>query len=647
MTIGLGTLAYGIAAGMALAVAQYSGAIALRRRTADRLFTIFALLGAFGAVGSVLTLVLHKASSVDEYARYFKLFGFVSLLALATMVALVAAWTRAAPRWALIVFAAGTVVIGCLHLALPTGLLAGQITALRDVQFFGESFAMHVAEPSSWRWVLDVYLIVTTVLVVAALTRGRRRVDSNALESVLFAGSVVLMIAAGVVDTLIDLGVVDTTYLTWFGVVSFVAAGSMLIAREMERARSRLQHQAADLERTVVERTAALHRANDKLHRQLSHQRTTVRRLERLARQFEEMNKLALGPLAEDELARSLKSMLEQLGRLLHVDAIELHPSGDLSGQVPRGVAWRAERRGEPAGEAEPPGDAAAAGLEITERIAIGQRRLGRLVIRPPRAEAYGAEERRVVDLAVEQLAGFLHRLELRDQIATSAVQGERSRIARELHDSITQQLYGATFLADAVPRMQESQPDQVVGVVRRMREIILSSLAELRVMLFELRPKMLDAEDLPELIERLAQTVVTGPPMKVTATAEPVPHLPKDVALGFYRIAQEAMSNAVRHSGSSTIGVTLHHVDGVTRLAVSDAGVGFDPTRGRTGHGLTGLRERAAQLGAELEIRSAPGVGTDLVVQWPGDTTAEPPTDPRGDPVNADPDHLAGRGAT
>jgi signal transduction histidine kinase len=203
-------------------------------------------------------------------------------------------------------------------------------------------------------------------------------------------------------------------------------------------------------------------------------------------------------------------------------------------------------------------------------------------------------------------------------KIAGTAVEAERHRLARELHDSVTQRLYSAAFLAEALPRLVDHDRDTSIDAAERIRSIVLSSLAELRSLLFELRPLELDAATIDELLRRLVENVTESTGAEIELFAQSGPPLPADVKLGLYRIAQEALSNAVRHSGAHNVRVTQTWFGDTIRLEVHDNGRGFSVDDRDDGHGLQSISERARLLDAELVFTSGPEEGTTLLVAWP-----------------------------
>jgi len=618
MTTAYGTLAYGLAGGVVAMAAVYFGAIGTRGPAGPgRPFMFsFMLSSVIVALSAWNLVVMQTSSSVEEYSSQFQLFGLLGLAGITAIVALVATWTQAIPRWALIAFGLATIVVLAVQLVLPNGLLIDEITGLRDVDLFGERFVVQEGPRSPWRPLLDIYLLGTVVLIVAALIVRHRR-GARADTVVIAVGLAVLLGFSGY-DSLVDEGVVDTPYLSPFGGVFIAVAGAVLVSDRIARAERSLGTRAAELEQTVVERTAALVAANDDLAERLELENRTVRRLERLTSRFETSNQLS-GPGSDlDETSEVLGAVLATLGEVLDASRVEFRldqsDGASESEVLPRRVEWCDDATGVN-GTADP--SPVGVPSATTEAVVIEGRELGSIEIQPRAGAPFGVDEHRYLRLTSEHLAGFVKRVELNELIAANAVDIERHRIARDLHDSVTQRLYSVAFLADAAQRQLLTEPQLVADTVGRIRSLLRTSLSELRVLLFELRPQSLDAARLPQLIEQLVDTVATGADVHVEADVQQIPALPREAKLGMYRLAQEALSNAVRHSGADSVTVSVSHDDGVTTLAVRDGGDGFEPQRVSGGHGLQNLRERASSIGADLAIDSRVGDGTDVVIRW------------------------------
>lgn len=208
------------------------------------------------------------------------------------------------------------------------------------------------------------------------------------------------------------------------------------------------------------------------------------------------------------------------------------------------------------------------------------------------------------------------------ERLRVQRVQAERQRLARELHDSVTQSLYGITLHSTAATR-QLAAGDLAVArdSLAEISATAHEALAELRLLIFELRPPILAEAGLVAALQaRLDAVEGRVGTLKTRLDAPTALHLPAATEEALYRIAQEALNNILKHAHARQVVVSLHQDATLTRLRISDDGGGFDPqaTSGHGGLGLRGIAERAALLGARLDVTSAPGQGTTVAVEVP-----------------------------
>ena len=214
-----------------------------------------------------------------------------------------------------------------------------------------------------------------------------------------------------------------------------------------------------------------------------------------------------------------------------------------------------------------------------------------------------------------------------RDQLAAAereaGIQGERARLAREIHDTVAQGLSSIQLLLHAVERADENHP--AIEHVRLARQTAATNLAETRRFIAELRPVALDEQTLLGAVQRLATatTQAAGLPVHVHVSGDPVA-LPMNVETALLRVAQSSLANVVQHAAASTAELTLSYMDDAVTLDVVDDGLGFDPTAVRSSpsvggsFGLSAMRGRIAQLGGTVAVESAPGRGTAVAVSVP-----------------------------
>ncbi|HEX6386686.1 MAG TPA: PAS domain S-box protein [Anaerolineae bacterium] len=195
----------------------------------------------------------------------------------------------------------------------------------------------------------------------------------------------------------------------------------------------------------------------------------------------------------------------------------------------------------------------------------------------------------------------------------------ERQRLARELHDAVSQTLWSTTLIADVLPALWEQDPIKGREKLKRLNQLTRSALAEMRTLLLELRPASLLEVNIAELLRQLVATLVGHTKAEIHLTIEGDCRLPSDVQVAFYRIAQEALNNAAHHAMARQIEVHLRCWSDHVELSVKDDGRGFEPVINSAGRmGLSIMRERAERVGALLSLSSQVGKGTKVLVIWP-----------------------------
>jgi nitrate/nitrite-specific signal transduction histidine kinase len=217
------------------------------------------------------------------------------------------------------------------------------------------------------------------------------------------------------------------------------------------------------------------------------------------------------------------------------------------------------------------------------------------------------------------QVGVAIENTRLIDRQKEAAAVEERQRLARDLHDAVTQTLFSASLIADVLPRIWERNPDEARRRVEELRQLSRGALAEMRALLMELRPAALQEAPLPELLRQLgdAFTGRARAPLSLTVDGAGV-DLPVEVKVALYRVAQEALNNAAKHAGASHVWVSLHCTVERAILAVRDDGAGFEPDQVAPNNlGLRIMRERAEAIGATLTVDSETGEGTELIVIW------------------------------
>lgn len=206
-------------------------------------------------------------------------------------------------------------------------------------------------------------------------------------------------------------------------------------------------------------------------------------------------------------------------------------------------------------------------------------------------------------------------------QAKEKAVTAERTRLARDLHDAVTQTIYSASLIAEVLPQIWERNPEEGKRNLTKLRALVRGALAEMRMLLFALRPEDLENADLSTLLHQLSDALTGRSRIPVQVKIEIEQKLPTAVKVALYRIAQEAFNNIAKHSEATRVWIDLQSGEDQVILKISDNGIGFDPKRKISSKhmGLQIMQERAEQFGASLEVDSGPGKGTCIsVTQMP-----------------------------
>ncbi len=234
-------------------------------------------------------------------------------------------------------------------------------------------------------------------------------------------------------------------------------------------------------------------------------------------------------------------------------------------------------------------------------------------------------------------IAGALHQARLHRQLSArerahenfaeqviAAQEGERRRLAADIHDGISQRLVSLTYRLDAAAHaVDEQQCGDAVEQIEKARDLVDLTLAEARSAIGGLRPPVLDDLGLAGGLASLAASI-TEVDLDLELADE---RLPEHIEVALYRIAQEALQNILKHSRARTADIRFGVRDGTANLEVADTGIGFDPSADRAvggayagGFGMLSMTERAELVGGRLSVRSRPGSGTTVTVTVPLD---------------------------
>jgi signal transduction histidine kinase len=237
-----------------------------------------------------------------------------------------------------------------------------------------------------------------------------------------------------------------------------------------------------------------------------------------------------------------------------------------------------------------------------------------------PAPGAYGARAASLAMAIARQAAVALENARLHERAREAGVLEERQRLARELHDSVTQSLYGISLYAEAAGRaLADGEPEPAASNLRDIRETTQEALSEMRLLLFDLRPALLEEHGLAAALRARLHAAQAQGGLITEFDCQGQDRLAADTEHELHRIAQEALNNVLKHAHAQRLRVRLVLTSDSAVLEVADDGVGFEPLLlGGIGFGLRGMRERAERLGGTLEIQSSAGDGTRVRVEVP-----------------------------
>lgn len=266
---------------------------------------------------------------------------------------------------------------------------------------------------------------------------------------------------------------------------------------------------------------------------------------------------------------------------------------------------------------------------EMVVPITVKESVIGTLDVQSDRLNAFDQTDLAVIESLAFQVGAAIENAQLYKKAQHLAVVEERGRLARELHDAVTQTLFSASLIAEAVPTVFEKDPQQGWVLLQELRNLNRGALAEMRTLLLELRPAALVETRLEDLLRQLGEAASGREGIPINVLVEGEGTLPPDVHVALYRIAQEALNNVVKHARANQATIRLciscsgQEESRSTRgqtvlLSIIDSGRGFNLSQ--TPHhrlGMEIMQERAKAIGATLSVESNPGEGTRVTVRW------------------------------
>jgi signal transduction histidine kinase len=243
---------------------------------------------------------------------------------------------------------------------------------------------------------------------------------------------------------------------------------------------------------------------------------------------------------------------------------------------------------------------------------------IGVLNVESDRPDAFDESDLILLQTLAQQAAIAIENAELYEQARELAVIEERNRLARDLHDSVSQTLFSSSLIAEVLPKLWQRDPEEGTRRLEELRLLSRGALAEMRTLLLELRPAALVEADIEDLLQQLAESAQARGQVPVSLTVDGHAEMPEAVKIAVYHISQEALNNIIKHAGAHEIELLLQLERDQVELSVTDDGTGFVPgQRSPEQLGLTIMQERAESVGGSLDVTSNPGQGTTIRFLW------------------------------
>ena len=639
-------------AGLCIGIGVVYLLLGLRRPEGDWLHLTFALFALSYAGANITSVLEYKTDSLAAFMRLSDWTALFTGLALILLLWFVAVYTKVQPRIFLVTL---TAVIGFVVLVaiFRTNSIHTDIFGIYRVTLpWGETITRLDASESIWEIIFFLSNITLVGYLIYACVRqylsGKRR---EAL--VLGFGLLFLMFALIFDILLIDSGELNFVYLGDYGFIPLLIVMSLQLANNVIRTEKDLALYRKNLESLVEERTLELQQTNLQLQEQILERELADKALRQRIEDLNLINQVTQVLTKTPELERSLQRIseiltlhfgtrnaniivytveVESLMVLMGFDRVdgifeqtELDISLDalpLTAQVLR------------EGRSQVVSDLGSQLLEPSIRTFINEHNLESVLLVPLQVSAevigllvlgsddserdFTPGEVALVETIAGDIAVMIENARLQEQEMAAAASEERTRLARDLHDAVTQTIYSAALIAEVLPAVWERDTQAGRRNLFKLRQLVRGALGEMRTLLFELRPSALAAADLKTLLEHLGDALTGRTRIQVEERFRWAADPPIEVKIVLYRIAQEAFNNLAKHSEASHAEEELRSNPDQVLLSILDNGIGFDPATVTADKlGLRIMQERAEEIGAQLELLSERGQGTQVTVEW------------------------------
>ncbi len=647
------TIALSIGAGVAISAGLSALFVALRRQqpTLQLLFAVMCLLI---ALNDFVQLRLYHSAGIESHLPLFKTQVTLSIMIGVIMLWFTSRYTGGGQsRWLLIWTALGVILI-MLNSLMPYSIIYSAIRRVDGTTLrWGEQVFITDGAPSPA--VLALALFSVGVFIYTIYGCAQHYLHARKREAINLGLIGILLGVTHIHDLAMHALGYKTLSLYDLGVFGLVAVLSTGFSDEIITAETDLRNYQDHLQTLVDERTIELRNTNALLAREVAVRKQAEESLQSRLRDLNTLNRISHTVADVTDLPRALEMVAEQVKALFGATACYMYSADLQISQIPslqecmrrhdirRLLAPNvmvldvpAIRHAATHGESVVIEDTALDDRVKDKRNHLLTRGVRSLMLAPLKARGevigcigvssedaarrFSSSELSLFENIAGDIASALENARLYTQAQTTAVGIERQRLARELHDSVTQSLFSLTLLADGWGTLsRDGKLADIPGSFRQLGEVGQQALKEMRLLIHQLRPPILEEAGLVGALRQRLEAVERRVNVQTRLNAEgDIDSLSLDVQEQLFHIAQEALNNSLRYADASVIAI---EIDFDTKelhsliMTIEDDGIGYDPKTAIIGMGTRTMQERAAQIGGAAIVRTAPGAGTTVEV--------------------------------
>lgn len=647
------TIALSLATGVSISAGLTALFVALRRERPELQLT-FAVMCLLIALNDMAQLLTYNTPIPDAHLALFKTQITLSIMVGIMMLWFSARYTGLGQSRFLVGWSAFGLMLIVANTALPNGVLFSEFLRVDGYALpWGEQIFLPETRAAAYGPVFALFPL--GVFIYSVYGCAKQYLRGEVRHAIMLGGVSFLIGMTASHDLIVDLLSIKTLSLFEFGLFGLVVVLSVQFSDEIISAERDLRSYQDKLETLVEARTNELSEANKLLAREIGVRKHAEETLQNRVRELNTLNRISHTVTSVNDLPRALEMVAESVTALFNAsgcyiftpdphlaqisalqDCMRRHDIRKILADdvVPLDVP--AIRQTASLGEALIIDDTArdARTRNGAQELLLDTVQGVMLVPLKTRGEVIGclgvattrggesrrkftATELSLFENIAADIASAIENARLYVQAQQAAVDIERQRLARELHDSVTQSLYSLTLLANGWGTMaQHGKLSDVPGSFRQLVEVGQQALREMRLLIHQLRPPILEEAGLAGALRQRLEAVERRVDIQTKLVVDgDTDSLSMDVQEQLFQIAQEALNNSLRHAQATHVLVELSVETGLVTMSVEDDGIGYDPDTASIGMGTHTMRERARQIGGSVHVRSAIQAGTTVEV--------------------------------